>query len=169
MGNQSRTFPETLLNRSSSAAANAVQTNIRERESHRPPSKSANSKNGPEQRHAIPYARSVSKTANYYGRKRPTLAEITNERTGSESNHNEKENVTTSSPSQSLTSLETALLETNQLLRHVIKRLDNCEKHIKSFEKKVDEATTSSTSAGSTPSRKKEVPEEVRVCSRSCI
>jgi hypothetical protein len=47
-------------------------------------------------------------------------------------------------------------------LRHVIKRVDNCEKHIKSFEKKFDEATTSSASAGSTPSRKKEVPEEVR-------
>jgi hypothetical protein len=52
-------------------------------------------------------------------------------------------------------------------LRHVIKRVDNCEKHIKSFEKKFDEATTSSASAGSTPSRKKEVPEEVRVC--TCV
>ena len=171
VGNRNGTFPETLLNRSSSAAAanGAVQPNIRE--SHRPPSKSANSKNGPEQRHATPYARSVSKTANYYGRKRSALGEITNGRTSSESNHSGKENVTTtcSSPSQSLTSLETALLETNQLLRHVIKRVDNCEKHIKSFEKKFDEAATSSTSAESTPSRKKEVPEEVRVCSRSCI
>ena len=137
VGNQRRALPETPLNRSSSNAGAyvAVRTNIRE--TCRPPSKSANSNNGPELGRGTPYARSSSKTANYYGRKRPTLAEITNERAGSESNHREKENVTTSSPTQSLTGLETALLETNQLLRHVIKRVDNCEKHIKSFEKKL--------------------------------
>ena len=75
----------------------------------------------------------------------------------------EKENECTQS---SLGEIGKVLLETNQLLRGVLKRVDNCEKQIKSFENKLGEAVGSSapSSSGSTPSRKKaQVPEEVRV------
>ena len=82
---------------------------------------------------------------------RPTEARI----------YREKENKT---QDHSFTGIEKVLLETNQLLRHVIKRVDKCEKQIKSFESTFDEVTgSSSTSAVSTPSRKKSIPEEVRV------
>ena len=50
-----------------------------------------------------------------------------------------------------------------KLLKGVLHRVDNCEKQIRSFESKLEESV-SSTSVGSTPSRKKvQVPEEVRV------
>ena len=56
----------------------------------------------------------------------------------------------------SFTGSEKVLLETNQLLRHVIKCVEKCEKQIKLFESKFDKVTTcsSSTFAFSTPSRK---------------
>lgn len=154
MGNQPKetttTVVETPKNRLSSSTTGAGPTTIRERSQ----SSLKTTSNGPEQR-VTPCARSSTTP------RRPMLTEITNSRTAAQ-----KENGCTRPQNQSLNSIEVALLETNQLLRHVIKRVDNCEKQIKSFEKKFDEATTScsSTSAGSTPSRKKEVPEEVRVC-----
>ena len=64
---------------------------------------------------------------------------------------------------QSLGGIEKALLESNKLLKGVLHRVDKCEKQIRSFESKLEESV-SSTSVGSTPSRKKvQVPEEVRV------
>lgn len=92
------------------------------------------------------------------------LREATNKPTKSlrTPTHSEKEN------SQGVTQLSgigKALLETNQLLKHVTRRVDKCEKEIKFFENKFDEVTTcsSSTSAVSIPLRKKAiVPEEVR-------
>lgn len=87
------------------------------------------------------------------------LREATNKPTKSlrTPTHSEKEN------SQGVTRIEKALLETNQLLKHVIRRVDKCEKQIKSFENKFDEVTTCSSSV-SIPLRKKAiVPEEVRV------
>ena len=64
---------------------------------------------------------------------------------------------------QSLGGIEKALLESNKLLKGVLHRVDKCEKQIRSFESKLEESV-SSTSIGSTPSRKKvQVPEEVRV------
>jgi len=71
-----------------------------------------------------------------------------------------------SADTQSLASIEMALLETNKLLRGVLNRVDKCEKQIKSFESKLNDTASSSTSTsvGCTPSRKKaQVPEEVRV------
>ena len=51
----------------------------------------------------------------------------------------------------------------DKLLKGVLHRVDKCEKQIRSFESKLEESV-SSTSVGSTPSRKKvQVPEEVRV------
>ena len=64
---------------------------------------------------------------------------------------------------QSLGGIEKALLESNKLLKGVLHRVNKCEKQIRSFESKLEESV-SSTSVGSTPSRKKvQVPEEVRV------
>ena len=64
---------------------------------------------------------------------------------------------------KSLGGIEKALLESNKLLKGVLHRVDKCEKQISSFESKLEESV-SSTSVGSTPSRKKvQVPEEVRV------
>ena len=51
----------------------------------------------------------------------------------------------------------------DKLFKGVLHRVDKCEKQIRSFESKLEESV-SSTSVGSTPSRKKvQVPEEVRV------
>lgn len=97
---------------------------------------------------------------------RSTLHDATNRSlSGGSHIQSGKENVSDSAQSRSFSGIEKVLLETNQLLKHVIKRVDKCEKQMKSFESKLDEVTTcsSSTSAASTPSHKKLVPEEVRV------
>ena len=163
MGNQPKeptAIIEAPKNRSSLTTAGYGAGN---RESSQSSSKTAS--NAPNQRSTL-YARSSVKTTTPRGHKRPTLTHVTLTDSTNARSAAEKENGCTNSQNKSLSSIEVALLETNQLLRHVIKRVDNCEKQIKSFEKKFDESTTScsSTSAGSTPSRKKEVPEEVRVC-----
>ena len=69
-----------------------------------------------------------------------------------------------SADTHSLAGIEKALLETNQLLRGVLKRVDKCEKQIKSFETKLNETSSTSSGPGCTPSRKKgQIPEDVRV------
>ena len=56
-----------------------------------------------------------------------------------------------------------SIVRVKQTLKGVLHRVDKCEKQIRSFESKLEESV-SSTSVGSTPSRKKvQVPEEVRV------
>ena len=85
------------------------------------------------------------------------LAPVNAPKSGVEDKENE------SAGTQSLAGIEKALLETNKLLKGVLNHVDKCEKQIRSFESKLEESA-SSTSVGSTPSRKKvQIPEEVRV------
>ena len=72
------------------------------------------------------------------------------------------------SQSQSPATIEGFMQVTNKLLRSVLKHMASCEKQIRVFENKFDEATSisASTSSKSARSRKKEVPDEVRV--RNC-
>ena len=134
-----------------------LQTSCSSEEEDSPPRSRARirAKPPPEQESAI----STHRSGTVRGGKVP-LVETTNRPSGTRV-YVEKEN---NAQGHSFTGIEKALLETNQLLKHVIKRVDKCEKQIKSFESKFDEVTcSSSASIVSTPSRKKGVPEEVRV------
>lgn len=55
-----------------------------------------------------------------------------------------------------------AVLETNNLVKGLVKRVDSCKKRMLNMEVKLD-GCSSSSSCSSTPSRKKAVPDEVRV------
>ena len=113
-------------------------------------------------------SRESSKATSFNGRKR-TFESLENEiqpTTSNQSSHSlAKKMKVPQAQSQSLATIEGFMQETNKLLRCVLKRVDSCEKQLHSFEKKLDEATSSSASTGSksAQSRKKEVPDEVRV------
>ena len=66
--------------------------------------------------------------------------------------------------SNELQDIHTALLHQTELMKGLLKRMERCQNRMESVENKFDSGPTSSSSC-STPSRKRRVPEEVRVSS----
>ena len=81
--------------------------------------------------------------------------------------NSDSKKASTPSHQQSSTELQdihTALLHQTELMKGLLKRMERCENRMESVENKFDSGPTSSSSC-STPSRKRRVPEEVRVSS----
>ena len=65
-------------------------------------------------------------------------------------------------PANELQGIHSALLQQTELLKGLLNQMEKCKNRMESVEKKFDSGPTSSSSC-STPSRKRIVPEEVRV------